>query len=74
MTDNYFELRQLLRTDALTGVGNMIGFYESLYSRLENNPDTPFSLISIDINGLKEVNDNFVFFKETLFYIAKQNV
>jgi diguanylate cyclase (GGDEF)-like protein len=59
MIDNIAELRQLLRTDALTGVGNMIGFYESLYSRMKNEPNTPFSLISIDIQGLKEVNDNF---------------
>jgi diguanylate cyclase (GGDEF)-like protein len=26
---------------------------------MENEPDTPFSLISIDVCGLKEVNDNF---------------
>lgn len=59
MIDNHIELRQLLRTDTLTGVGNMIGYYESLYSRMENEPDTPFTLISIDIKDLKEVNDNF---------------
>ena len=59
MIDNLDELRQLFRTDALTGVGNMIGFYESLYSRMENEPDKPFSLVSIDIRGLKDVNDNF---------------
>jgi diguanylate cyclase (GGDEF)-like protein len=59
MIDNLVELRQLFRTDALTGVGNLIGFYESLFTRMENEPDSPFSLISIDICGLKEVNDNF---------------
>jgi diguanylate cyclase (GGDEF)-like protein len=59
MDENYKELRRLFRTDTLTGMGNMIGFYERLYSRMENEPDTPFSLLSIDICDLQEVNDNF---------------
>jgi diguanylate cyclase (GGDEF)-like protein len=59
MDENYKELRRLFRTDTLTGMGNMIGFYERLYSRMENEPDAPFSLLSIDICDLKEVNDNF---------------
>ena len=59
MDENIFEIRQLFRTDTLTGVGNMIGFYENLHSRLENEPNSPFSLISIDVYDLKKVNDNF---------------
>lgn len=57
MLGNLTELRDFLRADALTGVGNMIGFYERLYSQMEADPYTPFSLISIDVRGLKEVND-----------------
>jgi diguanylate cyclase (GGDEF)-like protein len=58
MFDYNANLQQLFRTDALTGVGNLIGFYENLYARMKNEPDSPFSIISIDICGLKEVNDN----------------
>jgi diguanylate cyclase (GGDEF)-like protein len=59
MIENHLDLRQLLRTDALTGVGNMIGFFESLYSRLENEPNSPFSLVSIDIMDLHAINEKF---------------
>ena len=59
MDDDIYKIRQLFRTDTLTGVGNMIGFYENLHSRMEKEPDSPFSLISIDVVGLKKVNDNF---------------
>lgn len=59
MNQSLIDLRKLLRTDALTGVGNMIGFYENLYSRLDNDPNSPFSLLSIDIMGLKEINAKF---------------
>ena len=59
MIENHLDLRQLLRTDSLTGVGNMIGFFENLYSRLENDPNSPFSIISIDIMDLHEINKNF---------------
>jgi diguanylate cyclase (GGDEF)-like protein len=59
MENDFFEIRQLFRTDALTGVGNLIGFYERLFARMENQPDESFSLLSIDIRDLKSVNDNF---------------
>jgi diguanylate cyclase (GGDEF)-like protein len=59
MIENHLDLRQLLRTDNLTGVGNMIGFYESLYSRLENETNAPFSLLSIDIMELQAINEQF---------------
>ncbi|HKJ27493.1 MAG TPA: GGDEF domain-containing protein, partial [Anaerolineales bacterium] len=58
MDDDIYKIRTLIRTDTLTGVGNMIGFYENLRSRMETERDTPFSLISIDINDLRKVNEN----------------
>jgi len=59
MEENYQELRGLFRIDTLTGMGNLIGFYERLYSRMEKEQDTPFSLLSIDVCDLKKVNDNY---------------
>lgn len=49
----------LYRTDALTGVGNSLGFFEWLLNRQTESYHGPFSLIAVDINGLKELNDTF---------------
>lgn len=56
---NIYKIRELFRIDTLTGAGNMIGFYENLHARIETVPDAPFSLISIDVCGLKKINDTF---------------
>ncbi|MGD8455015.1 MAG: GGDEF domain-containing protein [Anaerolineales bacterium] len=46
----------LLRTDGLTGAGNILGFYEYLQERFETEATRPFTLVSLDINKLSEVN------------------
>jgi diguanylate cyclase (GGDEF)-like protein len=50
-------LLSLLRTDGLTGAGNILGFYEYLQDRLATEPACPFTLVSLDINNLTEVNN-----------------
>lgn len=52
-------LLRLLRTDGLTGVGNILGFYEYLQERFATEPACPFSLVSLDINNLAEVNNTY---------------
>jgi diguanylate cyclase (GGDEF)-like protein len=49
----------LYRMDALTGVGNSLGFFEWLLNRQNELYQGPFTLIAVDINGLKELNDTF---------------
>jgi diguanylate cyclase (GGDEF)-like protein len=49
----------LYRMDALTGVGNSLGFFEWLLNRQNETYQGPFTLIAVDINGLKELNENF---------------
>lgn len=48
---------QFYRTDALTGVGNSLAFSEWLLNRRKLDPHLPFTLISLDINGLAELNE-----------------
>lgn len=57
MSDNQSDLIKLIRTDPLTGAGNMISFYESLFDRIDHHADQPFYLISADMKGLGDVND-----------------
>jgi diguanylate cyclase (GGDEF)-like protein len=47
----------LLRTDGLTGAGNILGFYEYLQDRFATEAACPFTLVSLDINNLTEVNN-----------------
>lgn len=54
-------LRELASTDGLTGLANRSRFDQCLASviaRKQRSPDSDFSLIAADINGLKRVNDN----------------
>ena len=52
------EAEQRASTDALTGLGNRLGFEQRIY-RLLDGRDTghPFALIYLDIDHFKEVND-----------------
>jgi diguanylate cyclase (GGDEF)-like protein len=50
--------RQVLR-DTLTGLPNRAGFTEALERRLGRPEEHPFSLMFIDLDGFKEVNDGF---------------
>lgn len=49
-----FLILQLTKKDALTGLFNR----QAYYSMIENNYKEITALISIDMNGLKEINDN----------------
>jgi len=45
-------------TDALTGVGNRTSFFTELERRLLSEPN-PVSLVMIDLDGFKDINDHF---------------
>jgi diguanylate cyclase (GGDEF)-like protein len=48
---------QFYRTDALTGVGNLLGFFEWLLNRRKSDLHSPFTLVSLDISGLAGLNE-----------------
>lgn len=64
MLDNHAltaQLRALASTDGLTGLANRSRFDECLaaaIARKRRNPDSDFSLVVADINGLKLLNDS----------------
>lgn len=45
------------RRDALTGLPNRYSLYEELQHRLEQAGTAPLTLLLIDLNGFKEIND-----------------
>ena len=49
-----FMILQLTKRDSLTGLLNR----QAYYSDIENEPETITALISVDMNGLKTINDN----------------
>ncbi len=54
-------IEKLLRTDELTGISNRRAFnefYEKIYS-LTRRHDSALSLVIIDLNNFKEINDTF---------------
>ena len=56
------KLETIANTDGLTGVANRSFFDQELKKTIKNSsmfPDIHFSLLIIDINGLKRINDNF---------------
>lgn len=53
--DNY---SQIVRRDALTGVGNHVGFFEWLVRPYPEGNFSPFSLMSTELLGLKQLNLN----------------
>lgn len=54
------ELEILAMHDPLTSIGNRLMFREELEKRLDRNgPREPFALIMIDLDGFKDINDNF---------------
>ena len=56
----YSEDRQafepLFRVDTLTGCGNLLGFSEWITDNFKDQPRSPFSLMSLDINRFGELN------------------
>jgi diguanylate cyclase (GGDEF)-like protein len=55
------EAKRLARVDQLTGLGNRRAFDETLDAELSRSrgAGSPLSLIVSDLNGFKEINDNF---------------
>ena len=55
------QVRQLAKTDALTGLANHRSFYETLDHEIArvNRKGSPFSLIFMDIDDFKQVNDTY---------------
>ena len=50
-----FSILQLTKKDALTGLLNR----QAYYADIENNPESITALISLDMNGLKALNDSY---------------
>ena len=48
---------QYLRSDSITGVGNPLAFFEWLLSHTNEQPTLPFTLISLDVNNLRQLNE-----------------
>jgi diguanylate cyclase (GGDEF)-like protein len=50
------DISELFREDARTGVGNSLAFFEWLIVQADLKPSSPFSLVSVDVVGLAELN------------------
>lgn len=50
-----FTILQLTKKDSLTGLLNR----QAYYADISNNPEDITALVSIDMNGLKHINDNY---------------
>ena len=48
---------QYLRVDSITGIGNPLAFFEWLLSHTNQRPILPFTLISLDVNNLRQLNE-----------------
>jgi diguanylate cyclase (GGDEF)-like protein len=47
-----------IKKDEVTGVGNLLGFIEWVDQRTKD-PTSPYTIVALDIIGLKDVNDDF---------------
>lgn len=52
------ELVRLMQTDELTGTFNRRAYYEDIASYQQGKVDETLVLVALDVNGLKQVNDN----------------
>ncbi len=52
------ELESALRVDELTGLANRLGLTETLAAALSDQDQWPVTLILVDLNGFKLINDN----------------
>ncbi len=51
------ETRRQARTDELTGLTNRRGFFDALEQRLERHPRSPATVLMLDLDRFKELND-----------------
>ncbi|CAD7035229.1 bifunctional diguanylate cyclase/phosphodiesterase [Pseudorhizobium endolithicum] len=57
---SHAQLRHLAHHDPLTGLLNRVGFSDAAIAELDaSNPDEPSSILFIDLDRFKEVNDTF---------------
>lgn len=57
MLQNSAELKKAMSTDPLTGIANRHAFYEDSAQYMESNYVENLSVVTLDINGLKSIND-----------------
>jgi diguanylate cyclase (GGDEF)-like protein len=69
------QVRQRATSDSLTGLANYAQFLHVLQNEMERSGRTnrPFSLLLMDLDGLKQINDNFGHLTgtESLFRVAR---
>ncbi|TMP12527.1 GGDEF-domain containing protein [Pseudoalteromonas sp. S3178] len=51
------EIYRLSNTDPLTNLLNRTAFLKNANKRLRENPDEPFALLFVDLDGFKQIND-----------------
>ena len=61
MKDSISLPRVYLRSDSRTGAENLLAFFEWLLGHTREKNFTPFTLISIDVVGLRQLNDEYGF-------------
>jgi diguanylate cyclase (GGDEF)-like protein len=61
MKDSISLPRVYLRSDSRTGAENLLAFFEWLLAHTREENFTPFTLISIDVVGLRQLNDEYGF-------------
>lgn len=52
------EIYRLSNTDSLTNLLNRAAFLKNANKRLIKNPDEPFALLFVDLDGFKQINDS----------------
>ncbi len=57
----FWQLQQLALKDSLTGIGNRTSYNEAISRAISHSKryNTPFSLLVMDLDNFKQVNDNF---------------
>jgi len=68
------ELKKLTLTDALTGVYNRHAFYEEINSYKDSSQAGNLVLVAMDVNGLKNVNDQLGHFAGDDYIVAAAKV
>ncbi len=59
MVEQRADARRLANRDPLTDMPNRRAFLDALYAQKRNAPDTPVSVVMIDMNGFKPINDTY---------------
>ena len=57
MSDSIYIDRVYIRSDSMTGAENLLAFFEWLLTHTSEEPVAPFTLLSLNVLDLKELND-----------------